>query len=584
LLEPSYISGEKKICLRTFHIGRNEGDVGTKVATRLIVGPVFAEFERVMRKTRRAGCMEHLESRRYLAGVPTPDHVVVVIEENQSYNEIIGNSSAPYINSLASQGAVFTNSFAITHPSQPNYLALFSGSTQGNTDDNPVGPFPGPDLASSLAAVGRTFGGYSEDLPSTGSLVITSGNYARKHNPWSDFSDVPASENMPFTSFPTNYASLPTVSIVVPNIINDMHDGTIAQGDSWLQTNIGAYATWAKTHNSLLIVTWDEDDSSQNNQIPTIFYGQQVKPGAYSEHINHYNVLRTIEDMYGLAHINNTATATPITDTWQIESTSISSNGAAQITLLQDPDHSHIDWYMGATNGKLSINNASGLTIDTNGASDTLVLNYANGSPLPNTLHLSGTVTITGLSGTNPLAGTMLEIGKSTVYLAYVISDPVAAIKTYLQNGYNGGSWNGTPTATTGVITSAAAQTNHGYMIGYADSADHVVSGQPANTIELKYTLGGDLDLNGTVNFSDYALIIANYGKPAAYDHGAITYDSTVSFADFAILVGNYGKQAITSASAIVSSAASVSSAAASTATIVAEPATTRRHTHTPHR
>ena len=99
---------------------------------------------------------------------------------------------------------------------------------------------------------------------------------------------------------------------------------------------------------------------------------------------------------------------------------------------------------------------------------------------------------------------------------------------------------------TDGSILSSAAQTSAGYMIGYVDSADGVVAGQPANTIELKYTLGGDLDLSGTVNFADFARLVANYGKPASWDGGAITYGDTVSFADFALLVSNYGKQAVT--------------------------------------
>lgn len=69
-------------------------------------------------------------------GVPRPDHVVIVIEENHSYSEIIGSPAAPYINSLAAQGALFTQSYAITHPSQPNYLDLFSGFNQGVTNDS----------------------------------------------------------------------------------------------------------------------------------------------------------------------------------------------------------------------------------------------------------------------------------------------------------------------------------------------------------------------------------------------------------------------------------------------------------------
>lgn len=251
--------------------------------------------------------------------LPKPDHVVIVIEENHSFNEIIGSSSAPYINSLANGGALFTKSFAVSHPSEPNYLALFSGSTQGITNDSCPHTFGPPDLGGELIHAGLSFSGYSEGLPSVGSTVCTSGKYARKHNPWVNFIDVPSSDNLPFTSFPAspNFSTLPTISIVVPNLLDDMHDGTIQQGDSWLQQHIDPYVQWAKTHNSLLIVTWDEDDSSQSNQIPTIFVGPMVKPGQYAERINHFNVLRTLEDMYGLPAANNSANVTSITDCWQ---------------------------------------------------------------------------------------------------------------------------------------------------------------------------------------------------------------------------------------------------------------------------
>src|SRR5205085_1392058 len=99
------------------------------------------------------------------------------------------------------------------------------------------------------------------------------------------------------------------------NLDHDMHDGTIQQGDQWLQNNIDAYAQWTKANNSLLIVTWDEDDGSQNNQVATFFVGPMVQQGQYSETINHFNMLRTIEDMYGLTYAAQNATATPITAT-----------------------------------------------------------------------------------------------------------------------------------------------------------------------------------------------------------------------------------------------------------------------------
>jgi len=251
------------------------------------------------------------------ASIPAPTHVIVVMEENHAYAEIIGSGQAPYINTLATQGALFTNSFAITHPSQPNYLALFSGSKHGIIDDSCPHTFTGRSLESMLLAAGETFKGYSEDLPAVGSQVCTSGKYARKHAPWTDFSRDLASDNQPFSNFPSDFSKLPTVSWVIPNLDNDMHDGTIQQGDRWLQTNLMAYVTWAQNNNSLLIVQFDEDDGTSGNHIVTIFVGPMVKPGKYSEKINHYNVLRTIEDMYGLPHLGRTASATPITDVWK---------------------------------------------------------------------------------------------------------------------------------------------------------------------------------------------------------------------------------------------------------------------------
>lgn len=248
---------------------------------------------------------------------PNPAHVVIVMEENHSYSEIIGSAEAPYINSLASEGALFTNSYAVTHPSEPNYLAIFSGSTQGVTSDACPLTFKTANLGYELIASQKSFTGYSEGLPSVGSEVCTSGEYARKHVPWTDFPDLPSTVNQPFTAFPTNYANLPTVSFVIPDLLDDMHDGTVQQGDTWLQNNLSAYVNWAKTNNSLLIITWDEDDGSEGNQIPTIFVGPMVKPGKYSEQITHYNVLRTIEALYGVPYLGGAAKVKTITDIWQ---------------------------------------------------------------------------------------------------------------------------------------------------------------------------------------------------------------------------------------------------------------------------
>jgi acid phosphatase len=147
--------------------------------------------------------------------------------------------------------------------------------------------------------------------------------YARKHNPavnWQG-NNISSDINMPFANFPSEYARLPTVSMIVPNLVNDMHDGRtvldqIARGDAWLKVNLDAYVQWAKTHNGLLIVTWDEDDGSGENRIPTLFIGRMVRPGKYAERIDHYNVLRTLEEMYGLPPLGGAANAEAIRDIW----------------------------------------------------------------------------------------------------------------------------------------------------------------------------------------------------------------------------------------------------------------------------
>ncbi len=250
--------------------------------------------------------------------IPMPSHVVVVIEENHSYSEIMGSSQAPYINTLASQGAVFTHSYGVTHPSEPNYLALFSGSTHGVISDNCPLTFSSGSLESQLHAAGKTFKGYSEQLPSVGSMVCKYKEYARKHVPWTDFSTGKSTDNLPLSYFPSsNFANLPTVSFVIPDLMDDMHDGSIQQGDAWLQQHLLNYVTWARNHNSLLIVTFDEDDSTASNHVLTLFVGPMAKPGKYTQTINHYNVLRTIEQMYKLPYLGKAATATPITNIWQ---------------------------------------------------------------------------------------------------------------------------------------------------------------------------------------------------------------------------------------------------------------------------
>jgi phosphatidylinositol-3-phosphatase len=263
--------------------------------------------------------------------LPVPDHIVIAILENHGFSQIMGSPAAPFINSLANDtlSALFTDSHGITNPSQPNYLILYSGSTQGVTDDQvpPDNPFTTANLGRQLIDAGKTFIAYSEDLPEAGYNGATSGNYARKHNPVANWmgtgkNQVPSTTNQPFTSFPSgDFTLLPAVCYVVPNLDNDMHNGTdparITTADEWISNNLGGFILWAKTNNSLFILTFDEDNRTSGNHILTVFTGQSIKAGSYSTRIDHYSVLNTIENMYGLPYLGDSVTHTIISDCWK---------------------------------------------------------------------------------------------------------------------------------------------------------------------------------------------------------------------------------------------------------------------------
>ncbi|MFJ3925964.1 alkaline phosphatase family protein [Streptomyces sp. NPDC090022] len=251
------------------------------------------------------------------AALPSYDKVVVVVYENKQYGEIIGSSNAPYINGLANAGASLTGMKALTHPSQPNYFNLFSGSTQGITGDGCYTPqsMTAANLGQELIAAGKTFATYNEDLPAEGSTACTNGQYAQKHNPWFAFRNVPLNTGKTWAQFPQgNFAALPHLSFIVPNQCNDMHSCPVATGDTWTRNNIDAYAQWAKANNSLLVLTWDEDNYLGSNQIATVFYGAHVKTGRYSTPVNHHHLLRTFEDLFGTTHAGNAANVQPISE------------------------------------------------------------------------------------------------------------------------------------------------------------------------------------------------------------------------------------------------------------------------------
>jgi hypothetical protein len=227
-----------------------------------------------------------------------------------------------------------------------------------------------------------------------------------------------------------------------------MHDGTIAQGDTWLQSNLDAYAQWAKSHNSLLIVTWDEDDSSQSNQIPTIFYGAGVKTGRYAERINHYSVLRTMEDMYGLPYAGAASSATSITDVW--------STGASTVTVTNPGNQA------GTVGTPVSLqiqasDSAPGqtLTYRATGLPAGLSINSSTGL-------ISGTPTTAGSSNVT-VSATDTTGASGSASFTWTISTPVGGC-TPAQLLGNPGFETGTAapwTATSGVINNSGSEPPH---------------------------------------------------------------------------------------------------------------------------
>ncbi len=232
---------------------------------------------------------------------PHPDHIIFVWFENKNYDSIVGNLDAPYINSLIAKGTLFTNMYAITHPSYPNYVDFFAGDPNGVVNDKCIDSttLTTPNLYTNLKAAGKSFAWYSEGLPETGSTICKDGLYFEKHNPTTIFANVEPTANKRFADFPTDYSKLENVVCISPNIQNDMHDGSIEKGDTWLKTNLSSLADWCATHNSIFVVYFDENDKAEGNQIPVVASGEHVKENfQHSLKYDHYNWTRSICAMF----------------------------------------------------------------------------------------------------------------------------------------------------------------------------------------------------------------------------------------------------------------------------------------------
>jgi acid phosphatase len=268
-------------------------------------------------------------ARPALAAPPPHDHVVVVVMENKSYDE---TRVQAYTSSLMLQGATFTSAFAVTHPSQPNYVALWAGSTLGLTNDTcppSIAPSAEQNLGHACEVAGLTWRAYSENLGAVGSSACSfdgtssTGLYTRKHDPWTDFSNLNHANERPYTDLAADISAshLPNLVFIIPNNCHNTHNATagcgLADGDAWLAANLPAVIA-ALGPKGLLVLTWDEDDSSASNHILTVFVGPQVVTGASSaQTLNHFTLNRMICEALGLPTMGSARFEASVTGVWK---------------------------------------------------------------------------------------------------------------------------------------------------------------------------------------------------------------------------------------------------------------------------
>jgi phospholipase C len=271
------------------------------------------------------------------SSAPTFAHVFLVIEENHSFSDVIGNSSMPYLNSLASAYGLATQYYADAHPSLPNYFMLTVGagtSITGSTGDGYTGIVTQDNVVRALTAAGKTWKCYAESLPSVGYLGGDTGAYLRHHVPFVYFSDLQnspaqAGNVVPFTQLATDMAnnSLPDYGFIVPNVNDDAHNcpaglstctsnQMLAAADQWLSTNISPLLASTAFQNSLLVLTFDEaedtDTQHGGGHVPTLIVSPMAKAGYQSTTLyQHESTLRLMMEGLGVTDLPGAAAAAP---------------------------------------------------------------------------------------------------------------------------------------------------------------------------------------------------------------------------------------------------------------------------------
>jgi hypothetical protein len=265
---------------------------------------------------------------------PTYTHVVWIWMENKNFSSVIGQPQAPYENALANGCGLATNFHAITHPSPPNYLAATAGATLGvNDDKDPKSHQLSADsIFGQLDSAGLTWRAYEESMPKNCDLS-SSGRYIARHNPAAYFTavrstcatnDVPLDGNL---QRDIDAGSLPSFTFITPNRCDDGHScsstiaGEVTNGDNWLATWIPRLIAGPnyQAGNTLIVLTWDENEGGATNLIPTIVVGPSVQPGTKSATVlNQYSLLRTTEDLLHLPALGGAKTATSMSDNFHL--------------------------------------------------------------------------------------------------------------------------------------------------------------------------------------------------------------------------------------------------------------------------
>jgi Phosphoesterase family len=250
--------------------------------------------------------------------------IMIVVLENTNYDAALRQ---PFLKSLTHRGALLTHYSAVAHPSEPNYIALISGSTYGVASDANV-TLDKPQIGDLLEAKGLTWKVYSEGYPGNCFLGAAAGNYVRKHVPFLSFKNVqddPARCARIVDASELNSdvrdGKLPAYSLYIPDLKDDGHDTGVAYADRWLSATFGPFLQNPRfTRGMLFVVTFDEGRSFfGGNHVATVLVGDTVTPGAASgTDYNHYSLLRLVEDAFGLRSLGpGDAHAGVITGIWK---------------------------------------------------------------------------------------------------------------------------------------------------------------------------------------------------------------------------------------------------------------------------